>query len=118
MPGPPGVPAGHLPGGHLPQGHLSDEPGTDTVVVVGHAITNDNATPATTNQEICDRTGFRVLPGELVRNWDGIYTRLKSLDVKPPQLLIRSVPDQQKGSPSPESADVFVGANEVTIDDL
>ena len=89
-----------------------------TEKVVGHAITNDNATPAHTNQEICDRTGFRVYPGELVRNWDGVYTRIKSLDVKPPQLLIRSVPDQQKGSPSPESADVFVGANEVTIDDL
>ena len=88
------------------------------VVLVGHAITNDDATPATTNQEICDRTGFRVLPGELVRNWDGVYTRIKSLDVKPPQLLIRSVPDQQKGSPSPESKDVFIGANDVTIDDL
>ncbi len=88
--------------------------GTD----LGHAITNADATAAPTNQEVCDRSGFRVYPGELVKNWDGVYTRKQSVDQRHPQLLVRSVSEEFKGSPSPESEDSFVGVNEVQADDL
>ncbi len=88
--------------------------GTD----LGVSITNANATVAPTNQEVCDRSGFYVYPGELVKNWDGVYTRKQSVDQRHPQLLIRSVSEEFKGSVSPESEDSFVGVNEVQADDL
>ena len=88
--------------------------------VTGTPIVNaDATTDVPTNYEQCDRSVFRGAPGELVRNWDGIYTRAKSYDPKHPQLLIRSVSDKLKGSPRPEPTDdTFVDVNEVQGDDL
>ena len=84
----------------------------------GTPIVNaDSTTNVATNYEQCDRSGFRVMPGELVRNWDGVYTRSKSYDPKHPQLLIRSVADKIKGSIRPEPDNNFL-TEDVTADDL
>lgn len=82
-------------------------------------VNTDSTIDVPNNYEQCDRSGFRQYPGDLIKNWDNVYTRGKSYDERHPQLMIRSVSENLKGSPSPEAnEDTFVGVNEVTIDDL
>ena len=72
-------------------------------------ITNSNGTtdvPA--NYEVCERTGFRVKPGELVKEWDGTMVRPESWEARHPQDFIRIRAERQRGSENPEPADVFI----------
>lgn len=69
---------------------------------------NTDAVAAPTNNVICDRTGFRVMPGGLKQQWDGFKVRPKSWDARHPQDFVRAGKDEQKGSPRPEPADTFV----------
>ena len=112
------VPASALAG-------VSSLTATPTFVVTadtlsGTEIVNaDTSTAEPTNYEQCDRSGFRQWPGELIRNWDNVYTRRKSVDERHPQLMIKSVSENLKGSPSPEdNEDNFIGVNDVQGEDL
>ncbi len=75
---------------------------------VGTDVVNTNAMDGFTNYEICERTGFRVLPGELREEWSGQMVRPESYESKHPQLMIRSRPESQKGSIRPEQTDRFI----------
>ena len=79
---------------------------------------NENAAISPNNYEQCDISGFRVLPGCLIRNWNGLMTRLRSVDPQHPQELGRSHIDRQRGSRRPEQPDRFLSDNEITGDDL
>ncbi len=84
----------------------------------GTEIVNaDTSTAEPTNYEQCDRSGFRQWPGELIRNWDNVYTRRKSVDERHPQLMIKSVSENLKGSVSPEGDDTFL-TEDVKAEDL
>jgi hypothetical protein len=70
---------------------------------------NANATTdVPTNYEICDRTGFKVLPGTLVKEWNGAMVRPQSWEARHPQDFVRGRPEKSKGSPRPEPADTFI----------
>ena len=86
----------------------------------GLEITNTNATTSVpSNYEMDDRTGFRVLPGVLIRDGQtGIYVTKRSYDPRHPQELVRSRTDRLEGSRSPEQTDVFLAVNEVKAEDL
>ena len=72
-------------------------------------ITNTNATTdVPTNYEICERTGFRVKPGTLVKEWDGVMVRPESYEPRHPQDFVRSRPEAQRGSVRPEQTDQFI----------
>ena len=84
----------------------------------GHEITNSNATRGVTNFSIDDRTGFKVYPGELIRDGHmNIYTMPKSYDPRHPQEFVRGTVDRYPGSRSPEQEDTFI-TDEITQDDL
>lgn len=70
---------------------------------------NDTATTASqSNYETCERTGFRVLPGELKREWNGAYVRPDSWEPRHPQDMVRSRAEAQKGPLRPEPSDTFL----------
>ena len=85
------------------------------------SITNDNADEYPSNYEICDRTGFKVRRGELVREWTGAMVRADSWERRNIQDFVRGVGDEMKGSERPEQEDRFIDEEHpfgVTADDL
>ena len=86
----------------------------------GASVENSNAsTDRINNYEICDRTGFRVLPGTLVRDGQtGGMVRPQSMDQQHPQSRIRSVSEKQTGSIRPEADDNFLTSNQITLSDF
>ena len=84
----------------------------------GTTIANTNAdTRSFSGNEICDRTGFKVLPGDLVEEWNGHMVRPESFEPQQPQDKLRSRPDKLPGSVSPEPSDTFI-STAVSADDL
>ena len=90
-------------------------------VTAAEAPTNSDATTdVPVNYVICERTGYRVRPGELRTEWNGVQVRPESFEYRHPQDFVRGTSENQKGSPSPELNDRFIGTDipEVTVDDL
>ena len=87
---------------------------------VGAAITNATASTASINNyEICSRTGFKVKRGKLIKDEQtGLWVRPDSFDRRHPSEYVRSVAENQHGSPRPEPTDVFLSTNEVKSTDL
>ena len=84
----------------------------------GTPITNSNATTSVpVNYVICDRTGFRLIPDNLVKDGYGGMVRKSSVDPVHPQDRVRGVTERQKGSVSPEGDDTFI-STAITPDDL
>ena len=76
----------------------------------GTPIVNRNAdTNNPTSYEIDQKSGFKIYPWEVVRQWDGVFTREQSNDPKHPQLDLKSRSDKQIGAQNPEGDDVFIG---------
>jgi len=71
-------------------------------------IANAEASAESANDVICDRTGFKVRPGTLKKQWDGLMVRGKSYDSRHPQDFVRAPADVVKGSPRPEQTDQFI----------
>lgn len=86
----------------------------------GSLITNTNADTYPSFYEICERTGFRVKRGELVKEWNNVMVRSRSYESRHPQDFTRSVAERQSGSVRPEQTDSFIGqdAPEVRAEDL
>jgi len=86
----------------------------------GTEIVNvDSTTEVPVNYEICDRSGFRVYPDELVKDSYGFLTRKESKDERHPQDSLRSRGgDKEKGPQSPELDDQFLDPNQVKGEDL
>lgn len=81
-------------------------------------IVNNDATEDTKNRyNICQRTGFRVKPGTLVREWNGTLVRPDSWEQRHPQEFIRPLAEDLKGARRPEPDDEFV-TTAITADDL
>lgn len=77
----------------------------------------DNATATTVvpvNFEICDRTGFRVLPGALTRDGYGHYVRGKSQDEPHPQDFFAKYRHRRSADQGPQNAepdDLFISTS-------
>lgn len=86
----------------------------------GGLILNGDAVPFPSNYEICERTGFRVLPGQLRKEWNNTMVRAKSFEARHPQDFVRARAEKLEGSIRPEQTDRFIGIDvpEVTIEDL
>lgn len=86
-----------------------------------NATDNANADDYPSQYEICERTGFRVKKGELVKEWTGSMVRKESFERRNAQDFVRGVGDEQEGSPRPEQMDRFtdeVYPGGVSADDL
>ena len=93
----------------------------DNHLSVGHIVIEDVPAEDTSNYVICDRSGFKVKPGELRQTWDKLLVLDEFWEARHPQDTIRRVtPERQRGAVRPEEINnpTFVGANEVGIDDL
>jgi len=87
-------------------------------IETGTAITNAGAsTDQIYHVNHCSISGFRLYPDEVVKSWDGVYSRAKSMDERHPQILVRSKIDRRRGSVSPEGTDTFI-STDVDADDL
>lgn len=80
---------------------------------------NPNVVDIPSNDEICDRTGFKVPRGTLRKTWDGLMVRPQSWEPRHSQDFVRPRPEHPKGSPRPEPEDVFIEDDEqVEVSDL
>lgn len=98
--------------------HLEKPP--STFGDYGALIINGNADVFPSNYEICERTGFRVRRGGLVKEWNGTMVRPESFEPRHPQDFVRAIAEQLEGSPRPEQDDRFIGEDvpQVTAADL
>lgn len=81
-------------------------------------ISNSTATEDSGNRyNICQRTGFRVKPGQLVEDAYGALVRPDSVDRRHPQEFIRPLAEELTGSQYPEATDNFIysGNNVVSL---
>lgn len=62
-------------------------------------------------QNICQRTGFQVKAGELVREWDGSLVRPESYERRNEQDFIRPKAESLTGPIRPEPDDVFISTS-------
>lgn len=84
----------------------------------GTAITNPTATETPSNYEVCQRTGFRLPIGKLVREWNGLYVSPDVWEKRHPSELLRLAAHEQPHDPgNPEPDDVFIDTP-VTASDL
>ena len=85
----------------------------------GTLVQNTNATTdVPTNYTICRRTGFKILPHDIMLDGYGNWVRRESADQRHPQERVRATQDRQRGSVSPEPDDRFLSDGEITSADL
>ena len=81
-------------------------------------IENAGALPDTGNRyTVCQRSGWKIRPNELSREWNGARVRPWSFDERNDQDYVRNKAEHLRGALRPEPADVFVSVP-VTADDL
>ena len=78
-----------------------------------YSPTNSEAEQIPSNYEICQRSGFKVRPGDLAQQWDGLRVRRDLLDTRHPQDFVRSRPETPRPSRSPEAPDSFVEFSDI-----
>jgi hypothetical protein len=84
-----------------------DSTGTSGFVV--DDIQNANATEDTVSRyNICQRTGFKVKPHQLVEEWSGALVRPDSFEFRSDQDFIRPLAESLVGPIRPESDDSFI----------
>ena len=84
----------------------------------GTAITNPTASETPSSYEVCQRSGFRVPVGTLIREWTGLWVRPEVWEARHPSELLRLRAHEQPhplGNPEPD--DTFI-ATAVSVDDL
>ena len=90
----------------------------------GTAIENNDAVEDTKNRyNICDVSGFKAKPGELVRRWDGMWVLPEFNEPRNQQDFAYSRSEKQRGAkrPEPVGSETMVSdlyPNGVTSDDL
>ena len=85
----------------------------------GTTVENTDATEDSGNRyNLCQRSGFKAKPGELVRDGYGSMVLPEYAEPRHPQDLIRSRPEHQTGAVRPEQDNVFLSDGEVTADSL
>ena len=68
---------------------------------------------------ICQRCGFERPLANLRTEWTGLKVCRDCFDRRHPQMDVRAVADRQSvPGASPEPADVFLGVNDVSANDL
>ena len=88
---------------------IDDDVIPSATVTAPEAPTNSDATTnVPINFEICERSGFRVKPGTLIKEWNGVMVRPELWEARHPQDFVRSKPDRLKGSVRPEQKDRFI----------
>lgn len=75
--------------------------------------------PGDWRPNISMRSGFRVSPENLVREWTGLLVERRELDPRHPQEFVKGRVDRQSvPNPKPEATDVFLTPNQVKASDL
>ena len=64
------------------------------------------------------RSGRKVKPGTLVREWTGLMVHPDYLDRRSPQDMVRVRAEDLEGSPRPEPANDYFITTAITADDL
>ncbi len=85
-----------------------------------YAPTNSEAVEVSNHYEICDRSGWKVRTGTLIKEWTGFMVLPRFWETRPPSEFVRSIPEQQRGSIRPEQTDRFIGedVDEISPGDL
>ena len=84
----------------------------------GVSITNASATQPTANSyNVCQRSGKRYKPGELIQEWTGLWVHSDYLDHRSQQDFVRVHAEKLEGSIRPEAIDNFITTS-VTAESL
>lgn len=68
---------------------------------------------------LCDRSGFKVLASQTLKEWNGLIVRKEDYEERQPQDFVRGRKDKQSvDDPRSEASDTFLETNEVSADDL
>lgn len=81
-------------------------------MAAGTDITNDGAVPYDENQNnVCQLTGFKVGPGTLLKQWDGLWVRPESFSRRNTQDFVRTKAELLTGATRPEPIDNFISTS-------
>jgi hypothetical protein len=58
--------------------------------------------------EVCQKSGFKVKPGQLAQQWDGAFVRADLIDKRHPQEFVRGLRERVLPPAPPELADSFI----------
>jgi len=84
----------------------------------GTSITNSNTfTPDSSGFTICQRSGFKAKPDQLVREWTGLWVLPRYAEPRNIQDFVRSKAEEQPGPRSGEQTNDFI-TTRVLPDDL
>ncbi len=84
----------------------------------GTAIANSNTfKPSNTGNNICQRSGFKAKPEQLVREWSGGLILPEYAEARNIQDFTRAHAEEQPGTRTPEAVNDFI-TTRVTQDDL
>ena len=68
--------------------------------------------------EICQRSGFRAEPGQLVKDWTGLWVLPRFREQRNEQQFVRSKPEKPPTQKRPEKDPVYLTTNQISSDDL
>jgi hypothetical protein len=75
----------------------------------GTAITNPTASETASNYEVCQRTGFRLPAGKLIREWTGLYVAPAVWEARHPNEALHVEARERPHDPgNPEPDDRYV----------
>lgn len=83
--------------------------GAVTGTFADYSESNSNASAQPSIYEVCQKSGFKAKPGELVQQWDGALVHRDYVDKRHPQEFVRGAAERAKRpSAPPEHADAFI----------
>lgn len=72
-----------------------------------YSETNSETSTHPDNYEICQLSGFKVKPEDLVRRWDGLWVKREFVEGRHPQDFTQARPEHPRPSPAPELPNEF-----------
>ncbi len=85
--------------------------------MAGTPIVNSNAVDTWGNTyNICDFSGFKAKPGELIPTWSGLMVLPEYWEPRNAQDFVRVRAEHLEGSPRPEGADKFITTRVLATD--
>lgn len=73
-----------------------------------YSESNTNAAENPSVYEVCQKSGFKSKPKELVQQWDGAWVHRDFVDKRHPQEFVRGLRERALPQAPPEQADSFI----------
>jgi hypothetical protein len=78
-----------------------------------YSESNADASEKPTVYEVCQKSGFKTKPAELVRQWDGAWVRGDFLDKRHSQEFVRGLRERVLPPSPPEQDDAYISISRI-----